>query len=80
MKLITKLCLAPWLRLTGGINKFPVTYSEDDAYSNTVKICNLSLLSKCTPKVLFESVSYCTMSDFEVNRTCVFEDRIICVW
>ena len=59
-----------------------VTYSEDGVYSSNVKICNLTLLSKCKPNVLFESVSYCTVRDFEVNRTdtCSFEDRVICVW
>jgi hypothetical protein len=75
VKLITELCLAPWSRQIGGINKFPVTYSEGSVYSNTVKILNLASLSKCKPKVLFESVSYCTMSDFEVNRTHV----VLCI-
>jgi len=57
--------------LTGGINKFPVTYLEDSVYSNTVKICNLTLLSNCKLKVFFESVSYLGTSDLEVNRTHV---------
>jgi hypothetical protein len=67
VKLVLELSLAPWSRLIGGINRFPVTYSEDGVYSSTANICNITLLSQCKPKLLFESASYCTVSDFEVN-------------
>jgi len=57
--------------MIGDINKFLVTYSENGIYSNIVKICNLTLFSKCKPKPLFESLNYYAISDFEVNKTHV---------